>query len=133
MSFEQESFRLPGDEELGSEAKTLATLRQRHHGERTTKWSRASRILSSRTAIAILLLTNFALFAQCLGLWTFIQPLTQHALASQETLDRIPSSATWGETEGNSTAKRAMTTALTEPSVSCDLCPAGDDFCMELG
>lgn len=24
-------------------------------------------------------------------------------------------------------------TVLTRPSVSCDLCPASDDFCMELG
>lgn len=136
MSFEAESFRLPRDEELGSEAKTLATLRHRHHAERTTKWSKASRFISGRTAIILLLVTNVILAAQCLGLWTFIQPLSQHALTSQDALalDRNPSSAAWDDSDlGNSTAKRAMTTALTEPSVSCDLCPAGDDFCMELG
>lgn len=139
MSFQKEPFRNPIDEELGDEAKALATLRHQHHGQRATKWSRVSRFFSSRTAIAILLVTNFALFAQCIGLWTFIHPRSHHSLVSTQALDdvaleRIPSSATWGNTGvGNSTAKRTMTTALTEPSVSCDLCPAGDDFCMELG
>lgn len=139
MSFEKEPFRIPIDEELGDEAKALATLRHQHHGQRPAKWSRVSRFFSSRTAIAVLLLTNFALFAQCIGLWTFIQPRSNQSLVSTQaldavSLDRIPLSATWTETGvGNSTAKRTMTTALTEPSVSCDLCPAGDDFCMELG
>lgn len=62
-------------------------------------------------------------------------------IATQFGITRYPSQATAllrdGEMgEGRALWKKEMeerSTALTVPSVSCDLCPASDDFCMELG
>lgn len=135
MGVEKEQARISIDEERAADqARPLAGLQLAHGSERRTRtW-----LASSQTIIVLLLIVNLALFAQCLGLCTFIHPRSDTSLESRETVDalaveQIPS-ATWGDAgTGNTLARRRMTTALTEPSVSCDLCPEGDDFCMELG
>jgi hypothetical protein len=76
---------------------------------------------------SVLVIGNFALFFQHFGLiqhpvqlqW----PSAGNAYHAFERKDVSPES---GELEERSTL-------WTAPSVSCDLCPAADDFCMELG
>lgn len=60
-------------------------------------------------------------------------------IATQFGITRYPLQAT--QTREQETGERVLwkkeveerSTVLTQPSVSCDLCPASDDFCMELG
>lgn len=94
-----------------------------------------------RSAIVIVALCviNIVLLAQCLGHISIV-PL-QHSTHPRSAKSHSRFDGTRGKQSGvgvgggNSTfvGKRTLTTVLTEPSVSCDLCPAGDDFCMELG
>ncbi|KAJ9106092.1 hypothetical protein QFC21_001232 [Naganishia friedmannii] len=76
---------------------------------------------------SVLVVGNFALFFQHFGLIQHSPPLqwpsAEHAYHAFEKKDASPGS---GELEGRSTL-------WTAPSVSCDLCPAADDFCMDLG
>ena len=80
---------------------------------------------------------NLVLIAQCLGLWDAVhwRTVSERSERSERPIPLEAVSPTaQEELDGTSMiTKRRGTTALTEPSVSCDLCPEGDDFCMELG
>lgn len=71
---------------------------------------------------SILITANIVFIATQFGITRY--PLHATALRDQEN------------GEGRELWKKEVeerSTALTTPSVSCDLCPASDDFCMELG
>jgi hypothetical protein len=136
MASTEERSRIAGDEDLERhEAKSLATFQAYegfHHKSRSTRFSRSTAI------IVFLAVTNLVLIAQCLGFWNSanwapISVRTTTVLDDALPKEDMLSTASRGSNVTSAVAKRGGTTALTEPSVSCDLCPAGDDFCMELG
>lgn len=104
----------------------------------TEKNERAS-IRRSKIIIVALCIVNLGLLAQCLG-HISIAPL-QRSIHLHTVKSHIHSDGVQEKQSGNELAsqnetvvsKRALTTALTEPSVHCELCSASDDFCMELG
>lgn len=130
------TFRVAGEEDLERhEAKSLATFRETQGFHQKTRATRFSR---SKAIIVFLAVTNFVLIAQCLGFWDAANLASIFAGSASVSDHTIPleaiSTSARSDSNGTSTvSKRRVTTALTEPSVSCDLCPEGDDFCMELG